>query len=132
MQLFIAVFLTYLTFIIEMLWKILSNIAVRDDQVSMNTAIQNMNISWTKTTAISQVCSTDGWEGEADGGLKVFVFPERLVCRGHCCSGKKSGLYVVHPSGTHGAIRLKSHSLASVNAWFISEVTKELASTLSN
>ena len=75
------------------------------------------------------VCSTDGWEGESSGGLSVYVFPARLWCRGHCCGGgHRPGLYVVHPSGTHGAIRLKSRVLDRAHAWFISTVTKELAS----
>ena len=89
--------------------------------MSLNEALKNLNISWNKTTRLSQICSVDGWQGEARGGLRVFVFPQRLFCRRDCCRrASRTGVYVVHPGGEHGDIGDKIYSLEYTNAWFIS------------
>lgn len=89
--------------------------------MALNAALKNLNIKWKEMTPISQICMMeDGWEGEANGGLKVFVFPQTIFCR-DCCSGKMTGLYVVHPIGAHGHIELKTRHLTMLHAWFISE-----------
>ena len=106
-------------FVTETFWRYLSDLSGQADQMSLNKALKNLNISWKETTKVSQVCSTDGWEGEADGGLRVFVFPQRLFCRRECCHKHKSERYVTHPGGKHGNIEDKTRVLQQFNAWFM-------------
>ena len=106
-------------FVTETFWRYLSDLSGQADQMSLNKALKNLNISWKETTKVSQVCSTDGWEGEADGGLRVFVFPQRLFCRRKCCHRNRPEHYVTHPGGNHGNIEDKRRVLQQFNAWFV-------------
>ena len=88
-----------------------------DDQISWNTALKNMGVKWNKTTDVKKMCSEKiGWESE--GTLKMFVFPEVIVCR-HCCKQTNKVFYIVHPVGGHLVMTTKEHALRGMNAWFL-------------
>ena len=97
---------------------------VRDEQVCLNFAVEEMEVAWNTTTSVSRHCSErEGWEGEGLDGIRVLVFPQNMFCRKNCCKAKMAlqDLYLVHPFGSKRNVSSKVDALKRMNAWFINE-----------
>ena len=109
----------------ETLWKHISSIHVqRDEQISINKALEDMGIAWrSPTPAVNRCAEREGRQGEEDGGLHVYVFPQHVFCRRGCCTPglSREELYLVHPFSVKNKVLSKVNALKKMNSWFLSE-----------
>ena len=115
----------------ETLWSHVHSVTMsnRGDQRSWNNALQDVRVTWKKTTDSKRICSEEnGWESK--GALKMFVFPQQQFCRG-CCKPTMpyKTLYLVHPrTGKHFTVA-KENTLNKMHAWFLKSSWKHFNSS---
>ena len=107
----------------ERLWESMRRVKQRDDQIKMNYGLDNLHVRWT-TRNINQTDPQGDlsklWEGEAEGGLRVTLLPQRMACRGiGCRQDSKHGCYIWH----HGRNQHKSKNMIGQakndGVWFL-------------
>ena len=107
----------------ELLWESMRRVNQRDDQIKMNYGLDNLHVRWT-TRNFNQTDRQDDlsklWEGEAEGGLRVTLLPQRIACRGSGCQqDSKHSCYIWH----HGRNQHKSKNMIGQakndGVWFL-------------
>ena len=107
----------------ERLWESMRRVKQRDDQIKMNYGLDNLHVRWI-TRNINQTDPQGDlsklWEGEAEGGLRVTLLPQRMACRlDGCRQDSKHGCYIWH----HGRNQHKSKNMIghAINdgVWFL-------------
>ena len=109
-------------FYTEALWSNISALVIEedwDDQIALNVAVENMGVTWNKTTNVKNICSVkSGWKSKS--AINIFVFPQYQMCR-HCCNPTISyeTLYIAHPPGGHLKQNRKERALRKAKSWFL-------------
>ena len=106
----------------EALWSNISALVIGrywDEQIALNVAVENMGVTWNKTTNVKNICSVkSGWKSKSV--ISIFVFPQYEICR-QCCKPSLSyeTLYIAHPHGHHVKLNTKENALKKMKAWFL-------------
>ena len=107
----------------ERLWESMRRVKQRDDQIKMNYGLDNLHIRWT-TRNINQTDPQGDlsklWEGEAEGGLRVTLLPQRMACRlDGCRQDSKHGCYIWHHAwNRHKSKNMIGHA-KNDGVWFL-------------
>ena len=109
----------------ELLWESMRRVKQRDDQIKMNYGLDNLHVRWT-TRNFNQTDRQDDlsklWEGEAEGGLRVTLLPQRMACRlSGCRQDLKHGCYIWHRGrNQHKSNKMIGHA-KNDGVWFLRE-----------
>ena len=108
------------------MWTVISRAKKKsllfDDQVNINNAFNNCNISWMNNTdndVVTGECVDDKLQG-----LRVTILPASIICR-KCHTKDKDSLYVWHKqSKKSGEIKMKT--AVSTHTWHLKNITLRL------
>lgn len=111
---------------LETLWNIISRAKrmqqfIFDDQVNVNNALNNCNISWVSNMSNKVVTGQCQAEDIKLHGLRVTILPFTIICR-KCSNKDKLGVYVWHKqSKKTGEMKMKV--AVSTQTWYLRNLT---------
>ena len=100
----------------------MSSLSEKDEQVTLNNALLQMNSVWQEKTPVNKMCTNkEGWEGRGEDDIRIYVFPPQVFCRAGCCKPtmSRNTLYNAHPIGSKTILSAKEAVLKEMKAWFL-------------
>ena len=107
----------------ERLWESMRQVKQIDDQIKLNYGLDNLHVRWI-TRNVNQTDPQGDlsklWEGEADGGLRVTLLPQRMACRSiGCRQDSKHGCYIWHHTWSRHISKIMIGNAKNDSVWFL-------------